>query len=393
MTIKHVSAWYTHRRFWRSTSTAFGVALFAFAGVGCNLSDTGPSPYLPPDQYFTVLSFEHHAINLSTVAPYDTVTLNTTRAMGDGSVVPGEVVYSTNSPSLSITNSVLKATGAVAKAEVYATMTSGTITRVDTAVVSVMGTAPDPLSDFGMRLAAGDSAKTGAARYTFKAIPLLRQSVSGADLSALIVSLRSSDSTVVAITQSGSAVNIYPKRPGRAMLYASTYAFGTTWRDSLVFTAGWPVNFTMNIYERTVSGALTNQLYFGYNDITIGVGGCVIWTAQSAKQDIDMQFEDPSHIGPAAGSVCPVNVQFMHADVSGNIAPYRAILWDGRPVETEEDLEAYMNAFFSRYRARTFSMPGVFRYRSDIQGVSGQVRVCDEAADTICAPRGLGGWY
>lgn len=393
MTIKHGSAWYTRRKSWCSTGTAFGIALFALAGMGCNLSDTGPSPYLPPDQYFTVLSFEHHAINLSTDAPYDTVTLHTTRAMGDGSVAPGEVIYSTNSPQLSITNGVLKATAAVARAEVYARMTSGTITRVDTTVVSVIGTAPDPLSDFGIRLAAGDSAKTGASAGSLKAIPLLRQSVSGADLSELLVSLRSSDSTVVAITQSGSEVNVNPKRPGRVMLYASTYAFGATWRDSMVFTAGWPLNFSIGVYERAVSGSLTNGLYFGYSDITIGVGGCVVWNATSTKQDIDMQFEDPSHVGPSGGSVCPMSVQFFYTDVGGNIPPYRVIQWDGRPIQTPDDLEAYKAALFSRYRGRTFPTPGVFRYRSEIQGVSGQVRVCNETADSICAPRGLGGWY
>jgi hypothetical protein len=366
--------------------------LCALTGSGCHLSDTGASAYLPPDQYFAELSLEHHAINLSLGAPYDTVTLRTTRTMGDGGPVPGEVVYRVTSPSLSITNGVLKADSAVTRATVYATLTYGTITRTDSAVVSVIATAPTALRDFGLRVAPGDSAKTAASRGNLKTIPLLRQSPSGTDLSALLIALRSSDSTIAAITQSGSTVSIDPKRPGRVMFYTSTYAFGTVWRDSLVFTVGWPVVFGVRISERFVSGTRTTVLGFGHQDFTIGLGGCVTWTSHITTQDIDMQFEDPSRVSAPAGRVCPGAFQLLHGDVGGNIAPFRNIPFDGRDVITEEDFEYYVSTVLSGFRARVFSTPGVFPYRSTLHGTSGLVRVCDEAADTICAPRRLGGW-
>ncbi len=116
---------------WRSVLIAVGTAVGSLTGAGCNLSEAGMSAHRSPDQFFAVLALEHHAINLSMVPPYDTVTLHTTREMGDGSVVPGEVVYSVSSPSLSVTNGVLKAESPVSRAVVRVTLTYGTITRTD----------------------------------------------------------------------------------------------------------------------------------------------------------------------------------------------------------------------------------------------------------------------
>ncbi len=371
---------------WRSAL----IAVYTLSGAGCNLSDTGPSAYRPPDQYFAALALEHHAINLSTVAPYDTVTLRTARTMGDGSNAPGEVTYSVSDPSISITDGVLKAESPVVRAVLHVTLTYGTITRTDSAIVSVIATAPNRLRDFGLRVPAGDSAKTGT--NVPKTIPLLRASESGSNLSTLLVSMVSSDSTVAAMTQSGDVVNITARRPGRVVLATSTFAFGTVWRDSLVFTVGWPLVFAMTTTERFTTGSVATVLDFGYHEFTIGVGGCVVWVNPSTAVDIDIQFDDPSHVGPPGGSVCPGGYQIMNPEMGGNIAPFRTILWGGDAV-TEENLEDYMRAWFSPFRARVFSAPGVFPYRSTLHGTTGLVRVCDERNDTTCAPVRLGGWY
>lgn len=367
------------------------VALCGFTGIGCNLSDAGPSPYRSPDQFFAVLSLEHHAINLSMVAPYDTVTLHTVHAMGDGSAVPGEVVYSVSSPSISITNGVLKAERPVALAVVHATLTYGTITRTDSAIVSVIAAAPNRLRDFGLRLPSGDSAKIGASKAVVKTIPLLRESESGANLSTLLIALISSDSTIASITQSGNTVKITPKRPGRVVLYTSTFAFGTAWQDSLVFTVGWPTQFQMSVFERFATGTFTPVLDFAARDVTIGVGGCVLWKTQSLTMDVDLHFEDPSHVDAPIGSSCAV--QLADPTVGGNIASFRAIRWVGPFPTTEEGYQEYARVLFSPNRARVFSASGVFPYRSTLHGTSGIVRVCDERNDTTCAPSGIGSWY
>ena len=366
------------RRAWRVAL----IVVCMLTASSCNLSDTGPSAYLPQHQYFAVLALEHHAINLSMTAPYDTVTLHTTRLMGDGSAVPGDVTYSVSTPDISVTNGVLKGERPVARAVVRVTLTHGTITRTDSAVVSVIADAPDRLRDFGLRLPAGDSAKISAG-WELKTIPLLRESESGSNLSTLLVSLVSSDSTVAQMTQSGNNVTIVPTRPGRVVLSSSTFAFGVTWRDSLVFTVGWPLQVFVPIVERFTAGSLAPTLRFEYQDITVGLGGCVLWDNEF-ERDIDVRFDDSTHVVAPVGSRCAPLLGGADA-IGGNIAPWRKIPWDGDPDHWVQ--------VFSPFRARGFSGPGVFPYQSMLFGTGGLVRVCDERNDTTCAPVRLGGWY
>ncbi len=362
------------------------MTLCALTASGCKLSDPGLAAYLPPGQFFAALTFEHHAINLATEAPYDTVTLVATPLMGDGSIVPGELTYRVSDSSLRIAGRVLKAERPVARAVVYVTLTHGTTTRTDSAIVSVSAGAPNRLRDFGLRVPAGDSAKTavGPSGGT-KLIPLLRESESGANLSAMLVSLTSSDTTVARIIQSGDSVQIQTERPGRVVLYASTFAFGTAWRDSLVFTSGWPLWIWLPTLERLTAGSLTKKLDFAFQDITVGVGGCVTWQNLSETIDLDVQFDDSLKVSAPSGHSSCAQLT-MDPSVGGNIAPFRAIPYDGIP-------EHYLISYFSRLAVRVFSVPGVFRYRSTLHGTGGIVRVCDEQNDTTCAPSRLGGWY
>ncbi len=376
---------------WRHALIATCTAVCTLSGAGCNLSDTGPTAYRSPDKFFAVLALEHHAINLSMVAPYDTVTLHTIRAMGDGSVVPGEVIYSVSNPSISVTDGVLKAERPVDSAVVRVTLVYGTIKRTDSAIVSVRASAPDHLRDFGLRLAAGDSAKTST--NVTKTIPILRASESGSNLSTLRVSITSSDTNIVSLTRTGGDVSIKAKRPGRVALVSSTFAFGTAWRDSLVFTVGWPISFFLPTTESFRIGSETPVLAFAYPELTIGVGGCVGWINTNLEVDLDVQFDDPSHATAPGGAVCPVLFQLLSPDVGGNIEPFHRIPISDEEVLTEEDLENYIKAWLSPYRARVFSTPGIYLYRSTLHGTTGRIRVCDERNDTTCAPARLGGWY
>jgi len=371
---------------WRSSWLRFALmTLCTLTTSACKLSDPGLSTYLPPDRFFAALTLEHHAINLSTVPPYDTVTLHATPVMGDGSVTPGALTYRVSDPSLSITNGVLKAENPVSLAYVYVTLTHGTTTRTDSAIVSVSAGAPDRLRDFGLRLSPGDSAKYAKGLAPEKLIPLIRESESAANLPTLLVHLVSSDTTIARIAQSGNNVRITTERSGRVMLSASTFAFGTTWRDSLVFTSGWPLWVWQPTLERFTAGSLTKKLDFAFQDITVGVGGCVTWQNFSETIDIDVTFDDSLQVGaPSGHSNCAQVV--LNPAIGGNIAPFRAIPYDGNP-------EHFLISFFSRVAARVFSVPGVFPYRSTLHGTGGLVRVCDERNDTTCAPSRLGGWY
>ncbi len=382
---------------WRSAAITAVIAVGTLLSAGCSLSDAGLTAYRPPDQYFAVLALEHHAINLSTVAPYDTLTLHTIRTMGDGSDVPGEVTYSVNNPGIRVTKGVLTAVSAVDSAVVRVTLTYGTITRTDSAVVSVIATAPTPLHTFGLRVPADDSAKTAVG--VLKTIPFISTSASGATPSPLLVSLVSSDTMTAAVARSGNTVSLNPRRPGRVVLSTSTFAYGAVWRDSLVFTVGWPIVYYPGVVERFATGSAVTVLDFASRDFTIGAGGCVIWTNMSIAADIDIQFDDPSHAGASGSPACPGNVRQLHADLVGNIAPFRVVPLPPRFLEdgfwdtaTEEDVQIYLASVFSPYRARTFSTPGVYPYRSVLHGTTGIIRVCDERNDTTCAPVRIGNW-
>jgi hypothetical protein len=199
------------------------------------------------------------------------------------------------------------------------------------------------------------------------------------------VHLASSDTTVATIVQSGNTVQIWPRKPGRAVLSASTFTFGAAWRDSLVFTSGWPLRVFIPTLERFIAGSLTKTLDFAYQDITVGVGGCVVWQNLNEAVSIDVRFDDSLHVGaPSGSSGCAQWT--LNPAVGGNIAPFRAIPYDGNP-------ENFLTSFLSRVAPRLFSIPGVFTYRSTLHDTGGRVRVCDERNDTTCAPSRLGGWY
>lgn len=362
-------------------STLF-IAL-SIAVYGCNLSDTGHSSYLPPENFYAVLKLEHHAINLSMIAPYDTLTLKTIQEMGDGNVAPGEVEYSVNNPAITVTGGVLTAVSPVTKAVVRATLTHDGITRTDSAFVSVIAAAPNRLRNFGMKLNIGDSAKIGTGGGN-KVIPMVREGESGANLSTLLVSFISSDPSVATIAQSGSNLRVTPIRPGRVMLYLSTFAFGKAWQDSLPFTTGWSVLFTVPSYERYVTGSLTKMLDLSLNDVTVGVGGCVVWRNMSENMDLDIEFEDTTNIVAPLGYNCAQNV--LNPEVGGNIGPFHFISSDGT-------MEGILRSIFSPNGSRVFTKAGVYKYRSTLYETGGIIRVCDEKSDTTCAPLHAGGWY
>ncbi len=355
----------------------------ALLSSGCKLSDSGVTSHLPQDKFFAAFTLEHHAINLSVVEPYDTVTLKTVATMADGSLAPGEITYSVDNPALSVQDGILKANSAVAYAIVRVTQTHGPVTRTDFAVVSVTDAPPTPLGAFKIRVPETDSAK--AAVGTTKTFALVRQSDAGDNLSGLHVSIRSSDTTIAKISSSGDDLNVVPVRPGRVMLYATTFAFGSERKDSLLFTVGWPLSFHLPTVETSVAGQLTKILDFTYQNITVGVGGCVIWTNRSYTLDLDIKFDNATHVAPAAA--CPF---FFIRDrtTSGNIAPYRAVEWDG-----VDESESYFDSVFSPYQARTFTAQGTYPYKSSANGTKGVVRVCDENNDPTCAPQRVGPWY
>ena len=346
--------------------------VIALSGLltGCRLSDTGHSSYLPAHRFFAVLQLEHRAMNLAMVSPYDTVMLHVTRVMGDGSSVPGEVVYSVSDPAITVTpGGVLKALAPVARAIVRVALTYGGITRSDSAIVSVIAGNPVVLRDFGMRLNAGDSAKVAFGSGN-KTIPLIRESLSGSNLPGVLISLTASDTTKVKLKQFGNTNQVNTQAPGRAMLYARTFAYGRTWEDSLHFTVGWPLVAYIRGYRRIPSGQRTPVQDFSPGHITLARGACVVWINNVQNMDMDVKFSTPDSVIFPVAHISSCDLIFPQADsVGGDILSFRMGATD-----------------FWQIRLRAFPKAGVYPYTSARYGTSGSIRICDEGNDTTCAP-------
>ncbi len=352
---------------------------------GCNLSDTGHASYLEARDFYASLTLAPRAINLAMQPPYDTVTLNVIREMGDGSPVPGAVTYSVSNPAITVSpNGVVTALSPIARAIVRVSATYDGVTRTDSAIVSVIAGHPDLLRDFGMRLSATDSAKIavsgGGASY--KQIPLIRDGQSGTNLSAVLVNMRVSDTTKARFVQSGNAVRLTPLRPGRLILYVSSFAYGRAWEDSLDFTVGWPLLAYLRSFTRVPPGQLNPIIDFYPNNLTLGVGACVVFWNLVEQLDMDVSFRDSASVEFPYNHISGCANNFGQRDgIGGNIAPFRQLVTGNILVD-----------YFSRYKVRMFPSAGLYAYRSILHGTFGSIRVCDEARDTTCAPV-RGEWY
>ncbi len=350
---------------------------------GCQLSDEGTSPHVSDGDYLASFEFKHSSINLSTVAPYDTITLKFNAALGDGNYPSDSIVYTVTNSAIRIIDGVLKADEEVSHALIIAKMKRGLVTRIDTAFVSVISTIPPEISEFKFNVDGSDSAKV--ATGNMKTIPFFYGTGSEASLGGLHISFKSSDLQIATFEVAGQSLNVTAIRPGRVMLHASTYAYGKELSDSIVFTAGWPLLFHLPVIEKNRSGSVDPILDFMYGDITIGVGGCVVFSNVSQSKKIDVKFENPARVSPAgACSFFLIRDRFT----GGDIPPY---MRTPVPVEGDPD-EVGFDYVFSPYKARTFNESGAFAYQSELNLTKGVVMVCNENTDTTCAPSGLGQW-
>lgn len=355
--------------------------LFSACGLimlsSCGIDKEGVNPALSASQFLAAVQLEHHTYNLATVDPYNTVQLHVAGLSGAGDILDKPVEYSVaDSTVLTVSvTGLLKALTPVASTVVRASMTLNGITRTDSAFVSVVGGTPTQfLARLAIEVPPDDSAKwSHNIGMGNKTLPLIRQDSDGGNLSSLLVSLWSSDAGKAAITQSFNNVSIAAGRPGQVMLYVETYAYGVAMRDSLPFYIGWPTFGIVNVYAREQTGKTDPVMNFFPGRLIVGVGACILWSSNDVI-DTDVVFENPSVVGPPTGPVCML---YGQQDMTGgNIAPFRMI-------PDANDLAGV----FAKFRGRTFSIPGVYNYRSTLNGTSGTIVVCSSDDNTdACSP-------
>jgi hypothetical protein len=198
-------------------------------------------------------------------------------------------------------------------------------------------------------------------------LALTLQDSAGNDMSGLSVALWSSDTLTATIEQSGSSVAVTTHRPGRVMLYVSTYAYGVTKTDSLQFTAGWPLTALMGVYPRTLTGTKNTILDFFPGIITLGVGACVVWYNSDTTHTVDITFDNPSAASEPTGLCALYSSSHMG---SGNIPAFHGA--SDNP--------------FAGFAGRAFLQTGEYPYQSTVNGTHGTIIICDELHDSSCFP-------
>jgi hypothetical protein len=271
--------------------------------LGCGTDYvTTPAPTGSGD-LFASLVLDHHAIALSTSAPFNTIQLTATaiNAQGQPLAGAGHATYSlSDTGSVSITpDGVLTATSPAAGVLVIATLSDRNLTHKDTAYVNVNDLAAPPvLASFSIQPLEGDSAKTAAldafGLFGLKQILPQEADAGGAPVDGLPVFFSTADPTVATIDPvSGTVTGM---RPGTVKIRATTTAYGVTMSDSLVFTITPPLIGLVAALPFTPAGSTTPELRWEPGTIEVSAGATVLFFTQTPNRDLDVVFDDPAKV-------------------------------------------------------------------------------------------------
>lgn len=344
--------------FRRTALALLAVALPAVA-LACGDDPVAPLPSGDSAQFYWSLGLHHHAITLSTAAPFDTITLVAIPRTSRGEALadlPTPTFTSGDQDRLQVdADGVVHALRTGDDIEVIATLTVGNVTHADTARVKITAdTAPPTLVALSIQPEAGDSAKYALSTGFFAIGKILaaRPTTSSGDvLFGVPVRYESLDYTVATIDPWTGAITAV--RTGPVTFVASTTVYGITRADTLPFTIGLPLVGIVNV--RPEAGAAGTV--FSPSTTTVGVGGTVIWMNPNDRLT-DVTFDDPTNVLQddmmcAILGVCG-NGQIDAFGSAENQAPATIM------------------------RARRFPLPGDYSYVNTLSGATGTVHVVDE---------------
>lgn len=321
----------------------FGVALGGLL-LACSGEDvTGPKPVSDPARLYWALTLDRRAVNLSTVAPYDTLQLTATPRKPTGDALPGSglVVYtSTDLAHVQVSPAgLVRAIAPGTGFKVIATLAVGNLTHADTTVVNVTeDSMPPMLAGISIHPLAPDSTKRAAG--AFYPWPVYVTDGNGLPISGLATVCTSSDPTVVLVfPPCGIMIAL---RPGHVQLTAATTAYGVTKADTVEFTVGRPIAGTIALDPGNMPlGA-----------VTIATGGTVQWLNRTG-QPADLTFDDPTNVAEDPACQCGAG----DAPPFGNADP---------------------SDVTSNHVSRRFPLPGTYSYHSSAVQGDGMIVVQDD---------------
>jgi hypothetical protein len=314
---------------------------------------------------YWALTLDHHAVTLSTVAPYDTIRLTATPRTVNGTAL--DSLPAPTFTSLDLDRAQVSANGLVRviksgkKIPVIATLTVGNLQHADTAFINASVVASPPeLATLSIKPDPGDSAKTAA--NIPRAIAARAVATDGVSITGLSVYYQSLDPHVATVDRASGFLT--PVRPGHVKLVATATAYGITKSDTLQYTIGYTLGGSIFIIaQRNAIGQMVSV--FWPQHIIVAPGSVVIF--QNDTQDsTDVTFEDPASVASADDYCAPFASMYPFMCGSGNIGAFT------------RDPDDEMGG--SAVRVRRFPVPGIYAYRSTIFGTTGIIEVVDEPA-------------
>ena len=333
-----------------------GAAAILAALLGCGSDSVAPTPTTDVSHFYWSLTLGQHAINLSTVAPYDTVRIAATPRKADGTPltdtgVAAPTYRSTDPARVRVSrDGLLQAVSIGQAVAVIATLQVGNITHTDTALVYITNdAAPTAPAGFSIHPLPGDSTiwqanKLSNFTFAFAGTAIVPHDSAGNPITGLGVYFQSSDTTVATINPTTGALD--GNRPGQLSIIASTTAFGVVMADTILFTITMPVSQLVAIAPPpNVNG----DLVFAPSTVEIAAGGEIVW-ANYSLTPADVVFDDSTDVAE------DILICFCG---SGNIAP---IVGD--------------STFGPGFSVRRFPVPGTYDYHTTAPGgASGKIIV------------------
>ena len=360
------------------------------AGCGGLESVATYDPITDPTQLYMTLQVDQRAVNLSTVAPYDTLQLTATplNALDEPlSGLPAPTFQSLDTTTVWVTpEGLLQARNVTSTTKVIASLAiGGNVRHTDTVLVQVTNLATPPVLDtLSIHPLVPDSAVfpllseglsiyfvvfsgTGYPFGSCHLPKLLTRMVTstGDPISGLLVSYKSLDPTVAQTNGCGAfgdPFEVAPVRPGHVKFVAQTTAYGIKKVDTVSYT----------ITYRVAQGIDIQETGFTPSEVVLATHGTALWF-NDVVDSAGVTFDDPAAAAEPPAGVCGVP-EFFGAPPApycgtGNIAAFPG--GNGFPFTADGNFAV---------RARQFNTAGTYSFRNTRTGATGRVIVVDPPA-------------
>jgi hypothetical protein len=299
-------------RFWhwmtRLPSVVRWSGILVLVACGGAMSDTVAPPTQARELDYWALRFVDRAINLSVAAPTNTLQLVVVPQNAAGTPLTGVTAtptFEVRSSAVEVSaTGLLTARSVATRIPVIARLQIGTVTHVDTAIVSITATAPENIGTvLSIAPVAPDSAKWSY-NITSNRKAIIPRNANGDPLAGLTIAYESSNDAVADVYTS---VSLDPEygivdvgklggiTPGIVTIRASTYAYNTRLIDSVQYVIGLPTGQILSFFERPAPDGTGVVPWFGWSDtgfnIDLGIGGQVAFVNFLGTKPAALTFE------------------------------------------------------------------------------------------------------